>query len=553
MAPQELASSKLSDHTPYSLSTSRDVSPERDFMLPPVMRSRSTAQDIRPLARSNTTVLNPPRVHDTVVRRRENELNGSGMKVERGLIDNSDEQRPLLPARPSFPVLSRTSTDLPRWSKAHSSALDGQQALKSGVQVPRPAEDSNSVTSNPKRNVSSPISSNATTPPRSHGRSMTVDQFNVQAPETYKVSSRIGPEVSDTSVSRSSQVASQIMTSDASVSLEYPDPSRANRRPPFLSPSSGEISTKYDARLFDVVGEYVCTSGIFTRVWSLVTGEQIMGLAHGETIRILSVSFKASPTPDEEGQRLWLGNNVGDLLEVDIASQSVVATKTAAHSRHEVIKIYRHTDAMWTLDDVGTMHVWAPDATGSPSFGVLAQTFRLPKGHTFSLVVGSELWYATGKDLRIFHPTTDGRAQFQLLQRPLCHPGAGDIVSGTTINSQPDRVYFGHTDGKITIYARDIYACLCIVNVSVYKINTLVGVGQYLWAGYNTGHIHVYDTSETPWTVIKDWRAHGNPVIGVLVDRSYIWKQDHLQVVSLGADNLLKPWDGLLREDWLGK
>jgi hypothetical protein len=135
----------------------------------------------------------------------------------------------------------------------------------------------------------------------------------------------------------------------------------------------------------------------------------------------------------------------------------------------------------------------------------------------------------------------------------LCQPGAGDIVSGATINSQPDRVYFGHTDGKITIYACDTYACLGIVNVSVYKVSSLAGVGQYLWAGFSTGIIYVYDTSKTPWTVKKDWRAHANPVIGVLVDRSHVWKQDHLQVVSLGADNILKTWDGLLEEDWLGK
>lgn len=554
VVPQDPARLKVSGHSPYSLSTSRGVSPERDSMLlPPAMPSRPTTQEIKPLARSNTTVFNPPPLYHTLIRRRENEFNSSDINVERGLVDNLDEQRPALPARPSFPLPSRMSMDLSRWSKAPSIPLDGPHVLKSGVQVQRPTEDSNLVTSNPKRNVSTPISSNAPTPPKSHGRSMTVDQLNIQAPENYRASSRIGPGVLETPITRSSYAASQITAGNASVSLEYPDPSRSNRRFPWLSHSAGEIPIKYDARLFDVVGEYACTSGTFTRVWSLVTGEQIMGLAHGETIKILSVSFKASPTPDDEGHRLWLGNNVGDLFEVDIDSQSIVATKSAAHSRHEVIKIYRRTNAMWTLDDVGTLHVWAPDKTGSLSFSVLPQTFRLPKGHTFSLVVGNELWYATGKDVRIFHPTVDGRAQFQLLQRPLCQPGAGDIVSGATINSQPDRVYFGHTDGKITIYACDTYACLGIVNVSVYKVSSLAGVGQYLWAGFSTGIIYVYDTSKTPWTVKKDWRAHANPVIGVLVDRSHVWKQDHLQVVSLGADNILKTWDGLLEEDWLGK
>jgi hypothetical protein len=285
----------------------------------------------------------------------------------------------------------------------------------------------------------------------------------------------------------------------------------------------------------------------------LVTGDQLLNLNHGETVKIMSISFKAFSTPEEEGQRLWLGNNVGDLVEVDIASQSVVATKSAAHSRHEVIKIYRHKDEMWTLDDVGTLHIWVPNRATTQSFDSLAQTFRVPKGHTFSLVAGNELWYATGKDLRVFDPTASEGAPFQLLQRPLCQSSAGEIVSGATINSQPDRVYFGHTDGKVTIYSRDRFTCLDIINVSLYKINSLVGVGQYLWAGFNTGLICVYDTTQTPWVMKKDWRAHENPVIGILADRNSSRKLDRLQVISLGADNLLKQWDGLLREDWLGR
>lgn len=320
-----------------------------------------------------------------------------------------------------------------------------------------------------------------------------------------------------------------------------------------MSQSVREIPIKFDARIFDVVGEYACSSGTFTRAWNLVTGEQLLNLSHGETVKIMSISFKACSTPEEEGQRLWLGNNVGDLVEVDVASQSVVTTKSAAHSRHEIIKIYRHKDEMWSLDDVGTLHIWVPNRSGTQGFDILAQTFRVPKGHTFSLVVGNDLWYATGKDLRVFDPTATEGQPFQLLQRPLCQSAAGEIVSGATINSQPDRVYFGHTDGKVTIYSRDRFTCLDIINVSLYKINSLVGVGQHLWAGFNTGMICVYDTTQTPWVMKKDWRAHENPVLGVLADTNFSGKLDRLQVVSLGADNLLRQWDGLLREDWLGR
>jgi hypothetical protein len=89
------------------------------------------------------------------------------------------------------------------------------------------------------------------------------------------------------------------------------------------------------------------------------------------------------------------------------------------------------------------------------------------------------------------------------------------------------------------------------MNVSQYKINTLAGVGRYMWAGYNTGKVSVYDMSQTPWAVKKDWQAHDNPVVKLIADRSSVYKLGRFQVVSLGADNMLRSWDGLLQEDWL--
>lgn len=336
--------------------------------------------------------------------------------------------------------------------------------------------------------------------------------------------------------------------------VDYPDPSLSNRRPPQFKQGTSEVLTKFDARIFDVCGEYVCASGHHTRVWSLRDGEQVMSLSHGETIKVLSLAFKAAADPDDEGSRIWLGNNFGELLEVKITSQNpVVAANNTAHSRREILKIYRHKNDMWTLDESGTLHLWASDRAGSPNLENPSATYRVPKGHTYSIAVNDELWYATGSDIRIFVPTIEGRSQFQLLQKPLSQPGVGEVTSGAVISSQPDRVYFGHSDGKVSIYSTETYSCLGKVNVSMYKINSLTGVGAYLWAAYNTGMIYIYDTRQTPWVVKKDWRAHVNPVIGISADRSSFWKLERLQVVSLGADNALRLWDGLLEEDWLGE
>ena len=529
---------------PASMPTSRGVSPNRQFMAAPTPPSRPLIQDGAARAKPDTETYAPvtTTVNLAAAKRRELDPRNIDLGARPIAVESSDEQKPNLPARPrvlpSKPLISRSRSIMTPDTRASN-----QQDLQSYAQIPPIIDRSASLSRTPERNISA-SRSHPPTPPRSYARSMSVDQSQY-ASRTH--------ETPETSTSRSSHASPPTGIADTSPSsVEYPDPSRSNRRPPIISQSIREIPVKFDARIFDVIGDYACSSGTFTRAWNLETGDQVLNLSHGETVKMMSICFKACSTPEEEGQRIWLGNNVGDLVEVEIASQSVVATKSAAHSRHEVIKIYRHQDEMWTLDDVGTLHIWVPNRTATQSFDALAQTFRVPKGHTFSLVAGNELWYATGKDLRVFDPTASEGAPFQLLQRPLCQSTAGEIVSGAVINSQPDRVYFGHTDGKVTIYSRDRFTCLDVINVSLYKINSLVGVGQHLWAGFNTGLICVYDTTQTPWIMKKDWRAHENPVIGILADKNSSHKLDRLQVISLGADNLLRQWDGLLREDWLG-
>jgi len=265
-----------------------------------------------------------------------------------------------------------------------------------------------------------------------------------------------------------------------------------------------------------------------------------------------AVAFKPGANVDEEGKRVWIGNNFGELLEADIATQSVICSKPSAHGRHEIIKIYRHFTELWTLDETGTLNVWGPGEDGVPTLsGGPSQSFRVPKGHMFSMVVGDELWHATGKEIRVFLPTVDGRTQFQVLIRPLSQDTAGEVTSGTLLNSDPDKVFFGHADGKVSIYSRKSYSCLGVLSISQYKINSLAGVGKYMWAGYNTGKIAVYDMGPTPWAVKKEWVAHDNPVIKLMADTASFYKLDRYQVISLGADNMLRTWDGLLQDDWL--
>ncbi|OCK97163.1 DNase I-like protein [Cenococcum geophilum 1.58] len=332
---------------------------------------------------------------------------------------------------------------------------------------------------------------------------------------------------------------------------DYPDSSQANRRPPVFKDAIREIPTKYETKLFAICGEYICTTGYVTRVWSLLTGEVLMSLSHGDTVKVTAISFRPAKDVEDEGKQIWLGTNTGEIHEIDIPSQSVVFTKSNAHARSVITRIYRCAAEMWSLDDEGRIHIWPPDETGSPILAQTPNSFRVPKGHTFSIISGTQLWIATGKDIRIYQRSNDVNSFIQILQRPLSQPNVGEVTSGAILSSQPDRVYFGHNDGKVTIYAKKDFACLGVINVSLYKISSLVGVGDYLWAGYITGMIYVYDTASHPWKVKKDWHAHENPIAGIAVDRTSIWKLDRLQVASLGTDNMLRLWDGMLRDDWL--
>jgi WD40 repeat protein len=380
---------------------------------------------------------------------------------------------------------------------------------------------------------------------------MTVDRTSDRTPVEFRERPKRTGTVVDRSRGAESAVGGPTAFS-AQITTAYPDASNVNRRPPYTKKGIHEVYTKYDTRMFDVCGQYVCSSGHLTRVWSLLDGELLMSFAHGEGVKATAVAFKCGLGVEDEGTRLWIGHNTGELMEADVATQSIVGNKSIAHGRNEIIKIYRHFNQMWTLDDIGNLNVWGPDSDGSPNLNNNPhQTFRLPRGHTFSMIVGGELWHATGKEIRVFAPTVDGRTQVQVLIRPMVAEGAGEVTSGALIKSQKGKAFFGHADGKISIWSQKEFTCLAVLSISTYKISCLAGVGNQLWAGYNTGRMCVYDIEKSPWVVKKDWQAHENPVVKIMTDKASFYRLDRLQVVSLGADNMIRAWDGLLQEDYL--
>ena len=551
LVPSSLTYTSNEKSSPFSAPPNFDDSPDNEVLAPalPPNKPQPAAENSQEMVVTNRSFEPPPLHHSVASRRRDQEIDGIGRAYISPQV--TGEQRPSLPNRPHI------ARERSKGRAVLQSAMMLPPPPRASIERARPIITTNDTAlsfATPTKRVFSTPTTSLQAPSRTHGRSMTADRTSDRTATEFRTPAHDPfPESrAPLDVAPLGSAAPHIREVSIPNLGEYPDSSNSNRRPPCFKQGVHEISTKYDTRIYDVCGEFVCTSGLLTRVWSLLDGEIMMSLAHTEGIKIVSVSFKPGADVTEEGARLWLGNNIGELIEVDIATQSVVLTKNNAHTRREIIKMYRHKSEMWTLDDGGTLHLWAPDSSGALSLTNPTQSFRIPKGHTFSMVIGDELWCATGKDIRIFVPTVEGTAQFQVLQRPIYQQNAGDVTSGAVISSQPDRIYFGHVDGKISVYSLRDYSCLGLVNISVYKVTSLAGVGGKLWAGFSTGTIYVYDTTQTPWAVKKDWHAHRDPLISLIADRSSCWSLDRSHVISLGQDNMIRVWDGLLSEDWIG-
>ena len=343
--------------------------------------------------------------------------------------------------------------------------------------------------------------------------------------------------------------------SSGSSTASYPDISNIDRRFPYCPAGARVIDVGYDTRLIDICGRHLSTAGYVTRIWDVLTGEILVDFEHVEKdVKVTALGYKPGVKASEEGFCVWLGTNQGEIQEVDVPSKRVVHRKSGAHEKREVVKILRHQNNMWSLDDGGKLCVWQADETGLPSLQRRHISHRVPRSHSCSLVIQDTLWLATGKEIRLFLPNMDDSAAFNVLPSPLSQSHLGIITSGTVVGGQPDRVYFGHADGKVSVYSIFNYSCLAIVNVNVYKINCLAGAGCYLWAAYSLGMIFVYDTRTQPWTTRKGWMAHkGSPVLNLAVDRSSLWKTGILRVASVGADNAIRFWDGTLEDEWMGK
>ncbi|KAK5071657.1 hypothetical protein LTS08_004601 [Lithohypha guttulata] len=329
---------------------------------------------------------------------------------------------------------------------------------------------------------------------------------------------------------------------------DYPDGSHTNRRPPQYHPKRWQFYTKTDGKAFDICGRLYCTASYHTRILDLETGEEVLALNHGETVKQTAVIFKPGADIKSEGKRIWIGNNIGDLQEIDLESHATIAT-SSAHNRTEILRIMRHQKDVWTLDEAGKLFVWEAGETGVPSMKNTPISHKLSIRPTHAMVVQDTLWAMSGKEVRVYRPGRD--STFNVHKGPLqTSSSAGDVTCGTFSEAE-GKVYLGHTDGKVTMYSLKDHSCLGSMKISDYKINSMTMVGKNLWAVYKTGKVYVYDISTTPWQIKKDWKAHEGPATGIVLDRSSVWLLGRVQVATTGHDQHVRLWDGMLEDDWV--
>ena len=231
---------------------------------------------------------------------------------------------------------------------------------------------------------------------------------------------------------------------------------------------------------------------------------------------------------------------------------------------------------MITVDDVGKTFIFDPNSNANAGVGAgsaddvnlvytAPRVYRLGEKAEFVKLFGSLLWTAVRTDVNgvgtasvpviriydIYAPGSIGRAV-------MANQHTGAVTSGTILPSHPDHVYLGHEGGYISIWnvatGDGIPVCVEVVKVSTSDVLCLEGVNDRLWAGGRKGTIAAYDVSTKPWVVTNCWDAHGGlPVSRIFVDPYTILELEKLSVVSVGRDEQVRFWDGLLGADRIGK
>ncbi|CAG8768699.1 4599_t:CDS:1, partial [Acaulospora morrowiae] len=324
---------------------------------------------------------------------------------------------------------------------------------------------------------------------------------------------------------------------DSNSVLESPDLARSNRKPPEFK-GIKEIHHKGTTRAFAISGKYIITDSGHTRVWSIDTSNNISTISHEDT-KITSLCWRPTRRIEDVGRFIWGGGQDGNIFVIDIihGGEKYHEMTRRAHN-HSVNFILRHEFQLWTLDDSGKLLIWSEEEDVI-SLRSTPKSVQITAKQNCALVVGHHLWTAAGKIIEIFNPLEENRTYVKKIDIGI---DVGNVKCMTQ-TSDSSLVYVGHEDGKITAWSVKTFDRVLTVKVSVYNITSILGVGDYLWVGFMTGKIYIYDVTTERWNVVKDWKAHKSPVIEMQNDEYGLWEVNRFQVASCSAEGQIKVWD----------
>lgn len=300
-----------------------------------------------------------------------------------------------------------------------------------------------------------------------------------------------------------------------------------------------------------------------------IDARSIAGESKSKDNKVTCLEFRPAVAADDRARYLWVGTKDGHLFEVDVQEGSVTGVKFSAHSS-SVTHIFRHAQSMATIDDNGKILVYMNEVGSATDVSLtysVPRILRISDKHEFARIFNGQLWTSTrdtvpgpgGRPARgcaavrihdIFAPTFISKSVAP------CEP-VGSVLSGAVLPTHPNKVFLGHEGGHVTIWAagRDgVVQCEEAVKVSASDVLCLEGVNDRLWAGGRQGVIAAYDVSPRPWVMTNCWMAHQKlPLVSVVVDPWSIEKLERLCVYSVGRDEKLAFWDGLLGVDWIGE
>ena len=366
---------------------------------------------------------------------------------------------------------------------------------------------------------------------------------------------------------------------DAKVKLAnaMPDTSRSSRRPPTINChkyDTIQVQTQTHSAIICAAGHvYVAATGHHVKVYDLSLSESpILSLDHKDVglkeLRVTSLEFCPAKADQDKGRYVWIGTKDGHMYELDVTTGQVTGSKLSIHL-NAITRILRHGDKMISLDDNGKVTIWMPAAPGEDLRLASTQirNSRISDRQAFAEMFAGKLWTsareataalgARGPAVRIYDILNPGSATRSVL--PTEH--VGTVTSGTILPSQPNYVYLGHEGGFVTIWstAKDdgVPVCEEVMRISNSDVLCLVGINDRLWVGGRNGTVAVYNVESRPWVMTNNWVAHSNghsplPLQKIAVDPYSIDKIGRLCVYSVGRDDHVKSWDGLLGADWQG-